>query len=343
MAEIPPESPVLPIQHFRMALRSLKASPELTSRLLEGSGMGRSDLENPDSEMPVSAIWSICDNVAQIFGEDWFFRLPVLWSVDTHSELGMAMRFAPDFGTAIEVVCEFAHVRWPVLRLIRTVDRSNVLLTIRPVVPATPQNWNMTNSIAALSFQTTAKAILSHGSEMIVYQLQGAPPSYGDRLLELFEGNASWGHRDTSFIVPKSLCAQISPLVNGSSFAAVLAALRALAAQKKQAMSLAVRVSEMLEGVAEGRLDAFEVARKMGISRRTLERRLAEEGSSFRMLSNESYKKRIERLMADRRLTAEAIAERLGYHDASSFMRACRRLFGVSFSQLGREVRARQK
>ena len=336
------ESPVLPIQHFRMALRTLNPPAELVERLLDGSGLDPADLEKPSYEMPVSAIWPICDNVAQIFGEDWFFGLPILWSVNTHSELGMAMRFAPDFGTAIDVVSEFVHVRWSVLRLVRAADRSNLILTLLPMVPASPQNWRMANSIAALSFQATAKAILSSGSETVRYQFQGRSPSYGEKLLELFDGNASWGHERTAIIVPKVLCAQVSPLVNATSFAAVLAALRELAMQKGQIKNLAARVSETLDGVTRGRIDAVEVARKIGISKRTLERRLSEEGLNFRDLLNKSYKKRLEHLLIDTRLTAEAIAERLGYHDASSLLRTCRRLYGIPFSQLRREVRAKQ-
>ncbi len=342
MADMLNSLPVLPIQHFRMALRMLSAPAGLVERIVDGSGIVVADLEKPNYEMPVSAIWPICDNVAQIFGEDWFFQQPVLWSLDTHSELGMAMRFAPDFGTAIDVVSEFAHVRWSVLRLVRAVDPSNLILTLLPMVPASPQNWRMANSIAALSFQTTAKAILSSGRETIRYQFQGRSPSYGERLLELFDGNASWGHERTAIIVPKLLCDQVSPLMNATAFAAVLGALRELAMQKGQIKNLAARVSETLDGITRGRIDAVKVARKLGISKRTLERRLSEEGTNFKDLLNKSYKKRLEYLLIDSRLTAEAIAERLGYHDASSLLRTCRRLYGIPYSQLRREVRAKQ-
>ena len=336
------DTPVLPIQHFRMALRTLNAPADLVGKILDGSGIVSADLEKPNFEMPVSAIWPICDNVAQKFGEDWFLQLPVLWSVDTHSELGMAMRFAPNFGTAIDVVSEFVHVRWSVLRLLRNLDQSSLTLTIMPMVRASPQNWRMANCLGWLSFQATAKAILSSGSETIRYQLMGPPPAYGERLLELFEGNASWGHERATIIVPKALCKQVSPLANGTSFALVLSALREIALQKGQISNLTARVSEALDGVTRGRIDSVEIARTMGMSKRTFERRLSGEGSNFRDLLNDSNKKRLEHLLLDTRLTAESIADRLGYHDASSLLRACRRLYGIPYSQLRREVRAKQ-
>lgn len=344
MVDHPDESPVLPIQHFRMALRMLDASTDLVERLMKGTGLEPKDLENPHLEMHVSTIWPLCDNVAAIFGEDWFLRLPVLWSVDTHSELGMAMRFAPDFGTGIDIVGEFAHVRWSVIRLLRSADPNNVIMTVKPIVQASPQNWRLAMCLTGLAFQTTAKAILSHGSETIRYQFEGPPPFYADRLLDLFEDNVSWGHERVSIIIPKALCAQVSPLANSTSFAALLSALRKLATQQGQPnANIAARVSQTLDGVTRGRIDATEVARKLGISKRTLERRLLEEGTSFRDLSNEAYKKRLEHLLIDQRLTADAIAERMGYHDASSLLRASRRLYGISLSQLRRDVRARRR
>lgn len=116
MADNKCESLVLPTQHLRMALRMLNASTELVERLLKGTGLSPKDLENPQLKMPASAIWPVSDNIAAIFGEDWFLKLPVLWSSDIHSELGMAMRVAPDLRTAIDVLTEFAHIRWPVVQ-----------------------------------------------------------------------------------------------------------------------------------------------------------------------------------------------------------------------------------
>lgn len=341
MANSLAEPPVLPIQHFRMALRMLKAPIELVDRLLERSGLTSADLENPHLEMPASAIWSICDNVSHVFGDDWFLDFPVLWSVSTHSELGMAMRFAPDFGTAIDVVVEFAHVRWPVLRVRRTTDRLHVILALALTVPTSQRNWQLAYSLAALSFDTTAKYILQGGSETIQYQFPGPPPFYADRLAKLFEANVSWGHERAAIVVPKNLSEQVSALVNNTAFAALLGSLRELSTCQGQFNTMVARVTQTLDGVTHGRIDATEVARKIGISKRTLERRLAEEGANFRELLNKSYKKRLEHLLLDRQLTAEAIAERLGYHDASSLLRATRRLYGDSFSRLRREVRSK--
>ncbi len=72
------------------------------------------------------------------------------------------------------------------------------------------------------------------------------------------------------------------------------------------------------------------VAERLGLSERTLHRRLAAEGHAFQQL-NEQIKRRLaERLLRDSSLDLGSIAQRLGYADAASFSRAFNRWNGSS-------------
>lgn len=69
-------------------------------------------------------------------------------------------------------------------------------------------------------------------------------------------------------------------------------------------------------------LASRSVAERLGLSERTLHRRLAAEGHAFQLL-NEQIKRRLaERLLLDSSLDLASIAQRLGYADAASFSRA---------------------
>lgn len=340
MVNVQPDSLTLPTQHFRMALRALDPSPESLEGLLRGTGIDISDLDDPDFAVPVGALWPLFDNAADELGEGWFLDLPILWSVELHSEFGMATRFAPSFGAAIDLLSEFGHVRWPVLRALRSQTVAGQTLTIVPIAPVSHRNWRAIVSIALLAFQTTAKAIVSKGAETIRYRFEAEEPAYASRLLELFDDNIGWGHDRTTILIPSPLLEQVSPLANPSAFAAMLASLRSLAAQQPHLNSFAVRVSQALDGITAGRIDADEMARRMGVSRRSLERRLEREGTSFRELQGASQKERLETLLKDPSLTIEMVSERLGFHDSSSLLRACRRWFGTTPGALKRRLRA---
>jgi AraC-like DNA-binding protein len=76
--------------------------------------------------------------------------------------------------------------------------------------------------------------------------------------------------------------------------------------------------------------DLGQAARAMGLSDRTLKRRLRDEGISFRMLLTEVRGGQANRLLEDETLSLTQIAERMGFSDLSSFSQAYKRWFGVA-------------
>jgi AraC-like DNA-binding protein len=84
--------------------------------------------------------------------------------------------------------------------------------------------------------------------------------------------------------------------------------------------------SELPDGVP-----ALEVlARRLGMSGRTLQRRLRDEQTTFHDILAEFRRNAAPTLLRDGRLAVSEVAFLLGYEDPSSFQRAFRRAFGVS-------------
>lgn len=89
-------------------------------------------------------------------------------------------------------------------------------------------------------------------------------------------------------------------------------------------------VMEVVQRLASGTVDKESVARQMGISSSTLQRRLAAEGASFRQLLNETRRDLAERYLREGRRPIKDVAYSLGFADLSNFTRAFRSWFGVS-------------
>ncbi|MCP3442839.1 AraC family transcriptional regulator [Bradyrhizobium sp. CCGUVB14] len=85
--------------------------------------------------------------------------------------------------------------------------------------------------------------------------------------------------------------------------------------------------------LASGRPELSDVARDLGTSDRTLQRRITEEGSSFRELLVEARQELGRQLLSDRTTDIDEVACLLGYQDASSFYRAFRDWEGVTPSR----------
>ena len=83
--------------------------------------------------------------------------------------------------------------------------------------------------------------------------------------------------------------------------------------------------SQMLHRLPEGSADAARIARALNVSVRTLQRRLAEDGHSFRGLLDDTRRELARRYERDTTLASAEIAYLLGFSEPSSFARARRR------------------
>ncbi len=90
------------------------------------------------------------------------------------------------------------------------------------------------------------------------------------------------------------------------------------------------QVQQLLLRDSASLLGAAAVAERLGLSERTLQRRLAQEGQSLQGL-NDGIKRRLaERLLCESRMDLHGIAQCLGYAEAASFSRAFQRWTGQS-------------
>jgi AraC-like DNA-binding protein len=92
---------------------------------------------------------------------------------------------------------------------------------------------------------------------------------------------------------------------------------------------LLARLEQILRAAGDAGLTLAEAARRVHLSRRTLNRRLTELGTSYRVVLEAHLRGRAEALLRDPSLPVAEVAWRLGYEDASNFGRACRRWFGM--------------
>jgi AraC-like DNA-binding protein len=89
-----------------------------------------------------------------------------------------------------------------------------------------------------------------------------------------------------------------------------------------------------------GLAQAHVVAKELGMSERTLARRLADEGVTFIEVLQQLKASLTSRYLADDRMPISRVAWLLGFEDASSFSHACRRWTGKSPRELRRFDRA---
>lgn len=201
-------------------------------------------------------------------------------------------------------------------------------------------------------------AIQRFASEMLVIGVMRMIRSFSPRAAlgrVSFEHAAPEYHREYTRILGPGVC--FSQPFTGVVFDAALMdcvsphkdcdvhdALRAIAERRllgaTQRAPFSVRVRDRLvqQGSAH-RTDMSSVARSLGLSARSLRRRLAEEGKSYNEVVNEALAIIAKHFLRSRQLTIQEAAYEMGFADTSTFHRAFKRWTGMTPSEV-REDRA---
>lgn len=90
----------------------------------------------------------------------------------------------------------------------------------------------------------------------------------------------------------------------------------------------------VLQQIEAGLFDQNAVTQRLGVSVRTLQRRLAADGTSFQALMRQARRQMATRYLREGRHTIKEVAYLLGFTDLSNFARTCRDWFGVTPSEL---------
>ncbi len=98
--------------------------------------------------------------------------------------------------------------------------------------------------------------------------------------------------------------------------------------------------SRIEEDLPSGEVTAARVAAEMGLSARTLDRRLAAEGTSFRDVLDGVRGELAEQLLRDPRVTTGEIAFQLGFSESSAFHRSFKRRTGLTPREFRRQASA---
>lgn len=105
-----------------------------------------------------------------------------------------------------------------------------------------------------------------------------------------------------------------------------------LARLEKNRISVKARES-IIRCLPKGDPARGEIARELCMSERTLQRRLAGEGTSFHQMVDDTRRELAQRYLDQPQLGLAQVASRLGFTDRSTFSRACKRWFDLTPSE----------
>lgn len=130
------------------------------------------------------------------------------------------------------------------------------------------------------------------------------------------------------------------PQANAQTVAMCEAQCRELVARRRARTGISHDVRERLINLGGTDTGMDAVAAELNMSTRTLRRKLAEAGTSYRMLLDEVREALAEEMLATGALSVSDVAVRLGYAEATSFIHAFKRWKGVTPAAYTRPTRS---
>jgi AraC-like DNA-binding protein len=316
------------MSYLQLIVRRFGTDPHLRARILAGVGVTPEELGDPAIEITRPQLMRAYDNMCSLFGDGWMVELPDLWRPSAHGALGAACLSAPTVEAAMGILTRYMAARFPSLRYVAAREVGLLSMRLTCIGPQNEHQARLQAEGAMLALSCFLEAMAGSSAADVKFNFRKARPDHGDKLESLLGAKVAWGAAFDAALLPDSLLAIRSPISDPALHAAAVETLETALAAQQNPDRVTRRVQRLLAHSETGRAAIGEVAASLGMSRRTLTRRLAEAGRPYRELADAELQSRARRWLDAGVLSRGEIGERLGFADATSFSRACRRWFG---------------
>jgi AraC-like DNA-binding protein len=208
--------------------------------------------------------------------------------------------------------------------------RQQVVLEYELTVALNEAQWRPMIEIAFVAVRSLVQAVLGRAPQEAEFWFAAPKPAYAEKVRAALGVHVSYGSALNKVVLPKEWFSIASTGADSALYRNALFELQTALGRLDDPVGLRAQVERLLQTMPDGRLGADDVARALGVSRRTLTRRLGDTNTQFRDLLDHEIRTRAENFLRSAKYSRDEIAERLGYRDPTSFSRACRRWFAKS-------------
>jgi AraC-like DNA-binding protein len=289
-------------------------------------GLDAARVGDPEHRLPLPRFYTLLEHAAVATGEDLIgMHYSLALDPAAFDVLGFLALTSPNLGTAFERM--FRYQALLVEGETGNIARADGRVTI------TMHNWGparlahrLWNEAAMVDMVVNGRRLVGTDFEVIEIRFRHSPPASVARLREALDAPLRFDAEDNALVVPEAVLALSMPSADPAMFEFFdREAARQVALRPAAAPTMLDDVRRVIEAaLPEGVPELAVLAERLGYSSRTLQRRLAEHGTSLRKLTDD-----VRHELALRHLAAElSLAEvsfLLGFSEPSAFHRAFRR------------------
>jgi AraC-like DNA-binding protein len=316
------------IKPIRLCLLAAARSGENPLELARSYGLADGVIDDPYARVPHELLARLYTEIPARVGDRSFgLHAAQVGYALSHDAFDGALRHTPTVGDALRLLARFARLQHDAAQLdIRDEgDAVRYSLRLDCSPPAPPAFIELVLSMWALR----GPALSSESWLPRELAFRRAAPASTVEYEAVYRTRVTWGAPADSMLVARQ---DLALPVRGAD--RVLG--RVLERHLDDELSRMPPPDQLLprvhaavaESVADADFDIDRLARRVGMSRRTLQRRLADAGLTFQQLVDEARRDASLRSMRDPNLSIADVAFGVGYGDMSTFYRSFRRWTG---------------
>ena len=318
----------LPGAYVRDLVEVVARRDVLPAQLLADLPVTAAALAEPTTRVPLRVCEAIVARAHALTGDPALaFHVGMQMRLSSHGFLGFAAMTAGTVREALELAVRFVSTRTSAIGLALYVEGDTAALVIEERTPLAPFGALREFVVIALLV-----GVWQLGRGLTGHALEGAAecafpaPSYATSLATA--GRMRFARPDHRLVFPSSELGLALPSAD-----AVATRLAVEQCERELSTVMVAGLASRIRAVLAARVQPPSVtalARDLGMSERTLKRRLAEEGSTYSAIRDEHRRQRALLLLDDRTLSIGEVAARLGYTELPNFTRAFRKWTGLT-------------
>lgn len=304
--------------------------------LLKGSRLTTKQLSDPDFTVTAAQELVVASNLLASIGHeaDIGLKLGLSYQLSTYGLLGYGLLSSATGEAAVALARRYLALTYAYVGItFRRVGQQEVVT----FEPSAELRTDLQGFFVGRAMGATCRVLRDVlGNEFELAAFDVAFAAMPDARRQVLGARIRHGQHRHAIAFEHAFLERPLPQANAATAAMCERVCAELLARRRMRFDMASFVAEYLSTHAfENRQQLSGIATLLNTSERTLKRRLRQEGTSFRDISNTVRKSKAEALVAEGRLSMGEIARVLGFSDLSSFSQAFKRWTGAAPSLVG--------
>ena len=301
------------------------------TRMLRAAQLAPEQLDLAEFRMPSSEVFRLCELAIDLtadpaLGLHWAEKL----SGDTFNPISHMLAHSATLRQAFESLTQFRRLLTDEASYELTESEDSVTVRCVPPPGTSPSMRRFTAEMLLTSLVRLLRSFSVHARPSRV-NFDYPAPAYRAEYARVFEGAERFEQSYSGIVFDRALMNVASPHKDED----VHSALRSIAEQRVLQLTdrvpYALRVRDFLvQNSSSGLAEMATVARALGMSVRSLRRRMDAEGKTFNAVANDAQAIVAKHLLRNTQSTIQEVAYELGFADTSSFHRAFKRWTGTT-------------